>query len=238
MQQVKKDPAMTLESFTKRWTDKEQRIPLGLDKEAYLAGLQQAADELRLLGPGLLMAYLAHQGLRQAFAGILATIRSQDCRATAEPIYLVRERVRLIGFTDEYSDENIWITPDGENELTPEEAQEWVAHGRDPEEEGYSLMGVVYDKRPVQSFFTMAGAEAYIKNEGHRHTGPLEVYVDSGHRNREWKAVRALLLALAQACDVVLPSKTADEPVAITCEEYLQALLRDDELKKADPARK
>jgi len=48
----------------------------------------------------------------------------------------------------------------------------------------------------VNSFFTGAAALEYAKTAT-CHRGPLRVFVESAHRNHEWKAVRALLLALA-----------------------------------------
>lgn len=48
----------------------------------------------------------------------------------------------------------------------------------------------------VQPFFTRAGAEEYLRVNGHnlRGTKDARIYVDSAFRNAEWQAIRALLL--------------------------------------------
>jgi hypothetical protein len=49
--------------------------------------------------------------------------------------------------------------------------------------------------RMVQPFFSEKAAKAYIEANKHNLTNPF-VYVDTAYRNREWQAVRQVLLQL------------------------------------------
>ena len=48
---------------------------------------------------------------------------------------------------------------------------------------------------PKHPFFTEQGAKDYIKINGHNLREP-RIYVESGHRNYEWREVRAHLMSL------------------------------------------
>jgi hypothetical protein len=57
----------------------------------------------------------------------------------------------------------------------------------------YHRTGYVDPWEFVQPFVTEAAAEAYIAANSHR-MNETRIYVDSGYRNYEWQAMRAMLL--------------------------------------------
>jgi hypothetical protein len=61
----------------------------------------------------------------------------------------------------------------------------------------YHRTGYVDQWEFVQPFFTEAAAEAYITANSHR-MNETRIYVDSGYRNYEWQAMRAMLLHRAK----------------------------------------
>lgn len=122
-------------------------------------------------------------------------IRTDDNRATAEPIFLVQEQVRIYGIDTDYDPPIEWIYADECNPVDSDLASSLEAgYQKDhTEPEDYRRVGYQEEWRYVQPFFTEAAADLYIEKNSHRHTGKLRTYVDSAYRNWEWIAVRKQL---------------------------------------------
>jgi hypothetical protein len=139
-------------------------------------------------------------------------LRTQNNRITAHPIFEVQERKRVYGIDTDYDPKIAWMWPD-EGEVSAELAvlaEAWYGdHGDEPvvEEDGRGgwvlsegrcdqLRRVGYHEywEYVQPFFTEAGAQRYIEENGHNHRGELRIYAGSAFRNHEWQAVRAMLM--------------------------------------------
>lgn len=94
-------------------------------------------------------------------------LRTQDNRITADPIFLVQQQRRVYGVDHHYTDDFEEI---------------------DGETVGYKTIWEF-----VTCCFTEAAADRYIAENAHNLTDP-RTYVASAYRNREWIAVRAMLM--------------------------------------------
>jgi hypothetical protein len=135
-----------------------------------------------------------------AIQKIAEHVRTQDNAITADPIFVVQQRVRIYGMDPDVDDVSIvWLDSCNDNaEITGDELNEleakYDAGFHVPNE--YYRTGYKDTWEFVQPFFTRKAAEAYIEVMRHRLTDP-RVYVESGYRNREWQAIRALLMLIA-----------------------------------------
>lgn len=142
-------------------------------------------------------------------------IRTQDNRITAHPIFEVQEQKRVYGIDTEYDPKIAWLYSDESVEVDSELAklaeEFYEEHGAEPEyEQGEAgtwilsegnhdtLRRVGYHEywEYVQPFFTEAGAQRYIEENGHNHRGRLRIYAGSAFRNHEWQAIREWLMGL------------------------------------------
>jgi hypothetical protein len=130
------------------------------------------------------------------------TIKDQDNRCTAEPIYLVQQKKRLYGVDPDIVDDSEIVWLDGENDCCEIDGDERATLEALYQETftvpaKYHRTGYADQWEFVQPFFTEAAAEAYITANSHR-MSETRIYVDSGYRNYEWQAVRAMLLEKAK----------------------------------------
>lgn len=112
---------------------------------------------------------------------------TQDNRITADPIFVVQQRHRIYGFDPDYSDDVVWLD---------EECNEMDCGDEEGEESEYTRTAYVDQWEFVTACFTEAAADAYIAANSHNLKEP-RVYVESGHRNQEWKDIRRALMAMA-----------------------------------------
>jgi hypothetical protein len=126
---------------------------------------------------------------------IAERLRTQDNRCTAEPIYLVQQRKRIYGVDENYTEKIAWVSSDEGIEASPEEAkaadERYEESGQEPED--FSRVGYVDEWEFVTACLTLKGAEAFIAAQKHNLTDP-RIFVDSGHNNSEWKALRRYFL--------------------------------------------
>lgn len=106
-------------------------------------------------------------------------LRTQDNQITANPIFVVQQRIRDYGYEPKWAEGTAWIDGQGEEITAPDD---------EATETGYRDRWEF-----VQPFFTEAAARAYIKANQHN-LRECRVYVASGFRNAEWAMVRDLLL--------------------------------------------
>jgi hypothetical protein len=134
-----------------------------------------------------------------AIQKIAERVRTQDNAITADPIFVVQQRVRMYGMDPDVDDVFVWLDSCNDNiEIEEEEAakleETYQKTLKIPGE--YCRTGYKDIWEFVQPFFTRKAAEAYIEVMRHRLTDP-RVYVESGYRNREWQTIRALLMLIA-----------------------------------------
>ncbi len=129
-------------------------------------------------------------------------LRTQDNRATSYPMFVVRDQ-RWDMCDDSDADRFVW-THNGylveDQELLAELEKQRRNHPDfegelELEDETYRHQGERKTTEYVTTCFTQQGADAYIEMHRHNLHDPY-VYVASGHKNEEWKAVRRLLLNL------------------------------------------
>jgi len=134
-------------------------------------------------------------------AAIGERIRTQDNRFTAHPIFEVQEQKRVYGIDTEYDPKIAWLYEDESVEVEARTARLFEARYQRTEDEtrGYRRVGYHEYWEYVQPFFTEAGAQRYIEENGHNHRGKLRIYAGSGYRNHEWQAMREFLIG-CQKC--------------------------------------
>ena len=138
--------------------------------------------------------------LAEQIAEIGKRLLTQDNRATDCPIFIVQEKRRTYGFDTDYASdaEIVWRHCDGD-EADPEERARLEAlydAGEDGPEE-WTRMAYQDSWEYVTACFTEAGCADYIRRNKHNHR-ELRIYAAGSWRNDEWRAVRDLLVALAE----------------------------------------
>jgi len=122
---------------------------------------------------------------------------TQDNRVTSNPIFIVERKHRVYGIDTQWGEEVVWlydgleVTDEKEIERLEAEFQE---EGTEPDD--YTRTSFHDTWEFVTACFTKAGCEEFIRRDGHNH-GETRIYVASGYRNEEWKAVRKYLMSLA-----------------------------------------
>jgi len=137
---------------------------------------------------------------------IAANLHTQDNRITANPIFMVQVKVRERGDGDN-GDPHYWVNYDWDQvddsigALLDAAEEDYSETFIDPEEpdsprrvEEYTKVHYLDVYHHHMPFFTEAGAQEYIRINGHNLREP-RIYVESGYRNAEWEAVRAFLMA-------------------------------------------
>lgn len=117
----------------------------------------------------------------------------EDSRATADPIYVVQQKVRQFP-GDENSDPHYWVDGDWEevDEVCAKSLDEYEEDFNSDATKGYTKVYYRDVYQFVQPFFTEQGANEYIRINGHNLREP-RIYVDSAYRNAEWQAIREFL---------------------------------------------
>jgi hypothetical protein len=139
------------------------------------------------------------ESLLDALQRLHDALTTQDNAITSDPIFVVQQKRRHIGFDAAYEedpDRLIWVNSGSEEEVTRasdrarfEQFQAGVFDGDDAE---WELFGFTEAWEFVQPFFSRDSAELFRKCEAHN-LGESRVYVESAYRNPEWKLLRSLL---------------------------------------------
>lgn len=132
-------------------------------------------------------------------APALAEIGRLLARITADPIFVVQQKVPRVAAEGHDYDRIEWRDDHGDCDLaSDEEAAEleavFEATGDIPK--GWDRLLVKDDWQFVTACFTENGCEDYLRANGHNLREP-RIYVESGFRNAEWQLLRAFLLLLA-----------------------------------------
>jgi len=124
-------------------------------------------------------------------------LSTQDNLATAHPMYTVQQRRDVYGMDPEWSDEIVWIWDHDVVAESEEDLDKFLKEKsltlEDAEDSGFLVRtGKFSYWEFVQAFFTLDAAEAFVLAQAHNLREP-RVYVESGHRNPEWKLLRRFL---------------------------------------------
>jgi len=141
--------------------------------------------------------------LWEPLSQIAERMDGQDNRATANPIFIVQERRRVFGIDTDWTGDVCWLY-DGEEVAETEDELERFLRENDLGTEEDCLecgdlvkTGYIDTFERVQPFFSRKAADDYIETNRHNLTDP-RVYVDSAYRNKEWQAVRGVLLEMVE----------------------------------------
>ena len=132
--------------------------------------------------------------LKQYIKNIGGNLLTQDNRATADPQFIVQQKIRFYGVDSGYTDLFVWI----DSEDPEHEASEIEEHGLNfLDSEGldtgsWRKVGYIEHWDFVTACFTEQGCKDYLKVNGYNLKEP-RIYVESAYRNREFNEVRELL---------------------------------------------
>ena len=137
-------------------------------------------------------------------------VATQDNAITELPIFIVRQKRRTYGIDSSYTDDFVWMSSGIESHEADTEAaakldelsktsnyDDEIILGEDGEETTWKKVGYRDHWEFVTACFTRRGCEDYLRINGHNLTNP-EIYVASGYRNDEWKAMREHLLGMVK----------------------------------------
>jgi len=117
-------------------------------------------------------------------------LRTQDNRATANPMFCVQVIIRDMGYRQEYCDNRCW--------WNAEELE--TAFDDEPENlDGWDGPFGYKDRwETVAVCFTEEGCKRHLELNGHnyRHRQETRIHVESFHRNPEMEKVREFLMSL------------------------------------------
>ncbi len=124
---------------------------------------------------------------------IASDMKGQDNQFTAFPIFVVQQRKRIYGIDPEYSDDIAWICDGSEvseddPDLLKAKAEYEELGELSPEYEDWIVTRYIDEWEFVQPFFSEKAAKAYLERNRHNLKNP-RIYVDSGHRNKEWQTL-------------------------------------------------
>ena len=137
-----------------------------------------------------------NKDLNKELKDISHELNTQDNRCTADPVFLVQQKVRDYGFDSEYCDDFEWVDCEF-NKVDDKDLIDSLEKDLDLGEESPDYNKVYYRERweYIQFFFTEKAADEFIKKNKHRYKdGVLGVYVDCAYRNFEIQSVRKFLI--------------------------------------------
>jgi hypothetical protein len=166
-------------------------------------------------------------------------LATQDNAITSDPIFLVQQKRRHIGFDSSYEEDEdriIWVNGAAEEDVTRASDPERFARFQagefgDEDEEDWEAFGFTESWEFVQPFLTRDAAEEFRRREAHN-LGETRIYVESGHRNPEWKRLRALF-----GGELVAQARLASELTALLCTEAGQDVVERAKASAEDAAR-
>lgn len=129
-------------------------------------------------------------GIRLAKIGAL--IKTQDNRCTADPMFCVQQRRRMVGFDANYAERFCWHnTEDCEDTIFDDDP-----NFKEPEGKQWEKFGYVDEWETVMVAFTEDGCKEYLRQNGHNLSHP-RIDVESFRRCPEMIQIRKWLLGLA-----------------------------------------
>ena len=125
-------------------------------------------------------------------------LSTQDNLATADPIFVVMQKKKVVGVDSSYnSTYPVWVIDDEGIEADEEiSAALEKCYGPSAELKHYSRVECMDIDEWVQPFFTRKAAEEFIFNNAKRLNKPF-VYVETAYYNPQWKALRTLMMIVA-----------------------------------------
>lgn len=129
--------------------------------------------------------------------GIRHELRTQDNRATGDPLFIVQQERTVWGLEEEYSDDCRWVFIDSVVRDQFEEDHGYEASSTtelDPEDFGWEKVFIKKHWEFVTAHLTERAAGQYLEQNRHNLTSP-RVYVTSQYRCHEWNRLRKALIA-------------------------------------------
>lgn len=187
-------------TFIDWWSDVGSNMPTNnydLAKEAFEAGGSFiCASVLNIVEKSKKRTNqdLVGEMIPQELYVIAERLRTQDNRMTADPMFCVQEKRRIVGFNPEYTENRCWrdsandetIYDDDPGFKNPPVGDEW-------DEYGY------IDKwHTVMVAFTEEACKEHLRLNGHNYK-ETQIYVESFYRCPEMQAIRNWLMNLLEA---------------------------------------
>ena len=126
-------------------------------------------------------------------------MHTQDNRITEIPLFVVQQKVRDYGYSDDYAEGHIWV----DKESAEEEDDEATIAKLDKADiewddiDTHRKVGYKDRWEFVTACFTEQGCKDHIKINGHN-LGEHRIFAASGFRNLEWQLMREFLMGLGE----------------------------------------
>ena len=122
---------------------------------------------------------------KDKLSAISERLKTQDNRATQNPMFCVQEKHRDVGYDSTYADAQCWYNYSSDEYVYDEEPEDL---------DGFEEFGYKDRWETVMVAFTERGCQEYIQANGHNHRGELRIYVESLNRCPEMMAIRDFLI--------------------------------------------
>lgn len=147
---------------------------------------------------------------------------------TSDPIFTVEKRNLIAGLDLDYTDNIGWFCEgeqvDDEDAAALEAA--YQESGNVPD--NYTRTGIEETWEHFATYVTLEAAREFVNKKGDRY----RVYVDSGCRNHEWKALRAFLLQIAANPILAAPVAAQSDVTQQTLDDVMAGIpARDAEIE-------
>lgn len=130
------------------------------------------------------------------FANLRHELKTQDNQITADPLFVVYERIRITGIDTQYGEDGFfWY--DSENCEETDDLNSWAYYinpEKSLEEQGIEKVFYRNDKKFVSAHLTRKSAEDFIKRRNHDYPLGLFIYVDSMCSGSDIKDLRNIIL--------------------------------------------
>ena len=138
--------------------------------------------------------------LLEAGCRLLADRKKND-HGTSDPIFVVQIERRVYRIESGEEEGHVWVRIDGGDlvgEVAATRLDRRLERGLEipegVERVGYRVVWVFVD-----AYLSAEAAKERVAYENRKHCGTFRTYVESGCRNKEWKAMQTYLMALAEA---------------------------------------
>lgn len=143
------------------------------------------------------------QELTDKLKSISERLKTQDNRATMNPMFCVQIKVRDVGYDTAYSDQKCWHDSANDETIYDDDKD----FKGEPEGEEWYEFGYVDRWETVMVAFTEEGCKEYLELNGHNdkwraHNGEVRIYVESFNRCPEMIAMREVMMSIGHLANL------------------------------------
>jgi len=136
----------------------------------------------------------------ESLKAIVKQILGQDNRCTDAPMFIVQERKRIWGISEEYSEDSAWIDTESGDTIEADDKEaailDSLRQSYKDVPDNWEKVGYIDQWEFVTACFTEQGCKDYLAANGHNH-GETRIYAAGSYRNAEFRSVREFLKSIA-----------------------------------------